>query len=114
MLRSAISIKDALQGFKVEITTFAQMITDSYPESNASDTICKLLGDVAALIGRWSYNGRHCECGKGCRQSWPNQERCFDEERDAGGAKAGQSRRPVVQQPYEFGYQRSVNGKIWR
>lgn len=100
-------LKEALQGSKVEIIDIRTDDTDrARAKSNAADTLVKY-GDIAALVGLWSYNGPAIlnavkEAGKAGQVKIV----CFDEEDETlAGVKEGAIFAAVVQQPYEFGYQ---------
>lgn len=100
-------IKEALNGSNVEIIDTRTDDTDrARAKTNAADTLVKY-GDVAALVGLWSYNGPAIlNAVKDANKIGQVKIICFDEEDETlAGVKDGAIFATVVQQPYEFGYQ---------
>jgi ribose transport system substrate-binding protein len=100
-------IQEALKGSKVSIIDLRTDDTDhARAQTNAADTLTAH-GDVAALVGLWSYNGPAIlKAVKAAGKVGKVQIICFDEEDDTlAGVKEGAIFGTVVQQPYEFGYQ---------
>lgn len=100
-------IKEALQGSNIEIIDVRTDDTDrARAKSNAADTLVKY-GDVAALVGLWSYNGPAIlNAVREANKIGQVKIICFDEEDETlAGVKEGAIYATVVQQPYEFGYQ---------
>src|SRR6187200_2840290 len=100
-------IKETIAGTKIEIL---DVRTDDTDQVRAKANVAEMLvshGDVAALVGLWSYNGPAIlnavrDAGK------TNQVKiiAFDEDDETlSGVKSGAITGTVVQQPYEFGRQ---------
>ncbi len=100
-------IKDALQGYNVEVLDVRTDDTDTVrAKANAADTLVKY-PDIAAMVGLWNYNGPAIlNAVKDAGKVGQVKIVCFDED-DAtlAGVKEGSIFATVVQQPYEFGYQ---------
>lgn len=100
-------IKESLQGSNIEIIDTRTDDTDrARAKSNAADTLVKY-GDIAALVGLWSYNGPAIlNAVKDAGKVGQVKIICFDEEDETlAGVKDGSIYATVVQQPFEFGYQ---------
>ncbi len=99
-------IKEVLAGSNIKILDVRTDNTDRVrAKSNAADTLVDH-GDIAALVGLWSYNGPAIlgairDAGKLGKVKII----AFDEEDETlAGVKDGSIYATVVQQPYEFGY----------
>jgi ribose transport system substrate-binding protein len=100
-------IKEVLEGSKVTIIDVRTDDTDRVrAKSNVSDTLVKY-GDVAGLVGLWSYNGPAIlNAARDANKLGQVKIICFDEEDETlAGVKDGAIYATVVQQPFEFGYQ---------
>jgi ribose transport system substrate-binding protein len=100
-------IKEALAGSNVQLIDVRTDDTDRVrAKANVLDTIVKY-GDVACLVGLWSYNGPAIfNAVKESGKVGSIKIVCFDEEEETlQGVREGAIFATVVQQPYQFGYQ---------
>jgi ribose transport system substrate-binding protein len=100
-------IKESLAGSNVQIIDVRTDDTDRVrAKANVLDTIVKY-GDVACLVGLWSYNGPAIfNAVKESGKVGSIKIVCFDEEEETlQGVREGAIFATVVQQPYQFGYQ---------
>ncbi|MCE9560302.1 MAG: sugar-binding protein [Armatimonadetes bacterium] len=100
-------IKEAIAGSKIVVLDVRTDDTDrARAKSNAADVLTKE-GDIAALVGIWSYNGPAIlSAVTDANKIGKVKIVCFDEEDDTlAGVKSGAIDSTIVQQPFEFGYQ---------
>lgn len=100
-------IKEAIAGTKIEIIDTR---TDDTDQVRAKANVSEMLvahGDVAALVGLWSYNGPAIlNAVRDAGKVGQVKIIAFDEDDETlTGVKAGAIVGTVVQQPFEFGYQ---------
>lgn len=99
-------IRDAIAGTKIEII---DVRTDDTDQVRAKANVSEMLvahGDLAALVGLWSYNGPAIlNAVRDAGKTGAVKIIAFDEDDETlSGVKAGAIVGTVVQQPFEFGY----------
>jgi len=100
-------IEDAIKGTAIEIIGTRTDETDRLKaKANAQDALVTH-GDLACLVGLWSYNGPAILNGvRASGKAGQVKIVCFDEEEETlQGVKSGEIEGTIVQQPFEFGYQ---------